>query len=118
MQPKIESPKKKQKSLPRKSSSESTKDEDSKPRMGKEAEFRKKMWKRIYGRKKYQLRNTGREITVSEEEIDAEIAKEKAKYSGQPLAGDLGEAANLSPGELLRNYVQFGSKVRVYLIII
>ena len=89
VQPKIESPKKKQKSLPRKSSSESPKDEDRKPRMGKEAEFRKKMWKRIYGRKKYQLRNTGREVTVSEEEIDAEIKKDALRNSKSEAAEEL-----------------------------
>ena len=92
---------------------------ENRERLGSDEE-RKKMYKRIYGRKKYQYKINRRaeDVTVTEEEIDAEIAKEKAKYSGQPLAGDLGEAANLSPGELLRNYVQFGSKVRVYLIII
>ena len=85
---------------------------ESKERLGSDEE-RKKMYKRIYGRKKYQYKINRRaeDVKVSEEEIDAEIAKEKAKYSGQPiLAGDPAETANMSPGELLRSFVQFGSK--------
>ena len=84
---------------------------DAKERLGSDEE-RKKMYKRIYGRKKYQYKINRRveDVTVTEDEIDAEIAKEKAKYSGQPLTGDMAESANLSPGEMLRNFVQFGSK--------
>ena len=84
---------------------------ETKERLGSDEE-RKKMYKRIYGRKKYQYKINRRveDVTVTEDEIDAEIAKEKAKYSGQPLTGDMAESANLSPGEMLRNFVQFGSK--------
>ena len=84
---------------------------EDKERIGSEDE-RKKMYKRIYGRKKYQYKINRRveDVTVTEDEIDAEIAKEKAKYSGQPLAGDMAESTNLSPGEMLRNFVQFGCK--------
>ena len=73
------------------------------------------MYKRIYGRKKYQYRikNCSENVTVSEEEIDAEIAKENAKYTGIPTSGSVGDtdySLTLSPSEMLRNYVQFGSK--------
>ena len=52
---------------------------------------------------------------MSEEEIDAEIAKENAKYSGHPSSGMLSpggsdHGTSVSPQELLRNFVQFGSK--------
>jgi len=93
-------------------SSEESVVSEGRERLGSEEE-RKKMYKRIYGRKKYQYKINRRaeDVKVSEEEIDAEIAKEKAKYSGQPaLGGDLGETVNMSPGELLRSFVQFGSK--------
>ena len=89
---------------------------DGKPRIGTEEE-RKKMYKRIYGRKKYQyrIRNCAEDVKVSEEEIDAEIAKENAKYSGHPSSGMLSpggsdHGTSVSPQELLRNFVQFGSK--------
>ena len=75
------------------------------------------MYKRIYGRKKYQyrIRNCAEDVKVSEEEIDAEIAKENAKYSGHPSSGMLSpggsdHGTSVSPQELLRNFVQFGSK--------
>ena len=66
----------------------SSSDGEAKSRIGTEEE-RKKMYKRIYGRKKYQYRikNKNENVTVSEEEIDAEIAKEKSKFSGQPSTG-------------------------------
>ena len=100
VQPKIESPKKKRKRFPRKSLKKSPKEEDNKPRVEKKDEVRKKMWKRIYGRKKYQLRNTGREVTVSEEEVDAEIKKDALRNSGS------------GPGlswSLLRDFVDYKS---------
>ena len=110
---KKESPRKKLKeSRPTPAKTKSISSEENKERLGSEEE-RKKMYKRIYGRKKYQYKINRRaeDVKVSEEEIDAEIAKEKAKYSGQPLlAGDPAETAKMSPGELLRSFVQFGSK--------
>ena len=52
---------------------------------------------------------------MSEDEIDAEIARSKAKYTGQP-AGALDaligaeNAQNLTPGQVLQTFVQTGSK--------
>ena len=114
LQPRKESPRKKLKeSRPTPAKSKSISSDENKERLGSEEE-RKKMYKRIYGRKKYQYKINRRaeDVKVTEEEIDAEIAKEKAKYSGQPLlaSGDPAETANMSPGELLRSFVQFGSK--------
>ena len=99
---------------PQRHSSGSSYKGDGKQRIGTDDE-RKKMYKRIYGRKKYQYRiqNRGENVTVSEEEIDAEIAKENAKFSGIPSSGSVGDTdynLSLSPSEMLRNYVQFGSK--------
>jgi len=94
---------------------ESSSDCEAKSRIGTEEE-RKKMYKRIYGRKKYQYRikNKNENVTVSEEEIDAEIAKEKSKFSGQPSSGSNGllgdPGQSLTPGEMLRQFVSFGSK--------
>ena len=78
---------------------------------------RKKIYKRLYGRKKYQYRinNYNEDVKVSEDEIDAEIARSKAKYTGQP-AGALDaligaeNAQNLTPGQVLQTFVQTGSK--------
>ena len=114
-----EIPKKKMKEAPirtksQRHSSGDTEPESTRSRIGSEEE-RKKMYKRIYGRKKYQYRikNCSENVTVSEEEIDAEIAKENAKYTGIPSSGSVGDSdynLTLSPSEMLRNYVQFGSK--------
>ena len=114
LEPRKETPRKKLKeSRPAPAKTKAISTEENKERLGSEEE-RKKMYKRIYGRKKYQYKINRRaeDVKVTEEEIDAEIAKEKAKYSGQPMlaGGDPVETANMSPGELLRNFVQFGSK--------
>ena len=47
------------------------------------------MYKRVYGRRKYQYRiqNRSEDVKVTDEEIDAEIAKESAKFSGPGGAG-------------------------------
>jgi len=84
---------------------------ESKPRVGTEEE-RKKMYKRIYGRKKYQYRiqNRGEEVWVSEEEIDAEIKKEEAKYAGTGMASTNGSSSSLTTGEQLRNFVEHNSQ--------
>ena len=113
-------PRKKMKETPpsrfksRHSSGDADEPDVGKGKLGSEEE-RKKMYKRIYGRKKYQYRiqNRSENVTVSEEEIDAEIAKENAKFSGIPSSGSVGDTdynLSLSPSEMLRNYVQFGSK--------
>ena len=114
LEPRKETPRKKMKeSRPTPAKTKSNSPEENKERLGSDEE-RKKMYKRIYGRKKYQYKINRRaeDVKVSEEEIDAEIAKEKAKYSGQPLlaGSDPEQTANMSPGELLRSFVQFGSK--------
>ena len=95
----------------RRPSGGSSKQVDTKPRVGTEEE-RKKMYKRIYGRKKYQYRiqNRGEEVRVSEDEIDAEIKKEAAKFSGTGMASPNGSGISLTPSEQLRSFVQFGSK--------
>ena len=84
---------------------------ESKPKVGTEEE-RKKMYKRIYGRKKYQYRiqNRGEEVWVSEEEIDAEIKKEEAKYAGTGMASTNGSSTSLTTGEQLRNFVEHNSQ--------
>ena len=79
---------------------------------------RKKMDKRVYGRRKYQYRiqNRSEDVKVTDEEIDAEIAKESAKFSGPGGAGGgggqdgEGEAEQVSPAQLLAAFVQFGSR--------
>ena len=83
----------------------------SKSRVGTEEE-RKKMYKRIYGRKKYQYRIQNRvdEVWVSEEEIDAEIKKEEAKYAGTGAASTSGSSSGLTTGEQLRHYVEHNSQ--------
>ena len=78
---------------------------------------RKKIYKRIYGRKKYQykINNCNEDVKVSEEEIDAEIARSKAKYAGNPTAAldkmiGSSNTENLTPGQVLQTFVQPGSK--------
>merc|ERR1719427_215618 len=81
---------------------------------------RKKIYKRLYGRKKYQYRinNFNEDVKVSEEEIDAEIAKSKAKYDGygQPIAAldalmlNRDSSETFTARQLLQTFVQSGSK--------
>ena len=80
------------------------------------------MYKRVYGRRKYQYRiqNRSEDVKVTDEEIDAEIAKESAKFSGPGGAGGgggqdgEGEAKQVSPAQLLAAFVQFeGIQARV-----
>jgi len=80
-------------------------------------EERKKIYKRIYGRKKYQykINNCNEDVKVSEEEIDAEIARSKARYAGHPTAAldkmmGSSNTENLTPGQILQTFVQPGSK--------
>ena len=72
-------------------------------RLGTEEE-RKKMYRRIYGRKKYQYRiqNRDEEVRVTEEEIDAEIMK-----SSQRTGTD--SDLSLTARDQLRSFVSYNS---------
>ena len=85
----------------------------------REDDERKKMYKRLYGRKKYQYRinNCNEDVKVSEEEIDAEIARSRAKDGSHPSAGMYMDSVmpgsdmeNMTPSQILKTFVEIGSK--------